>query len=86
LTAKEEKSKLTTHLIDAANGKTRMKVNRMAENVGREKGALHKDKKLIFNRRWRKFIEQQSQLGRFHSSFHMDGISQESISRYFDLL
>jgi len=46
LTAEEEKS-LTTHLIDAANlgyGKTRKKVNRMAENFAREKGTLCKEK------------------------------------------
>jgi len=47
LTAEEEKF-LTTHLIDAAKlgcGKTRKKVNRKAENVAREKGTLHKEKK-----------------------------------------
>jgi len=46
LTAEEEKS-LTTHLIDAAKlgyGKTRKIVNRMAENVAREKGTLRKEK------------------------------------------
>jgi len=46
LVAEEEKS-LTTHLIDPAKlgyGKTRKKVNRMAENVAREKGTLHKEK------------------------------------------
>jgi len=42
LTAEEETS-LTTHLIDAAKlgyGKTSKKVNRMAENVVREKATL----------------------------------------------
>jgi len=46
LTAEEEKS-LTTHLIDAAKlgcGKARKKVNRMAENLAREKGTLCKEK------------------------------------------
>jgi len=46
LTAEEEKS-LTTHLIDVAKlgyGKTRKKVNRMAENVAREKETPCKEK------------------------------------------
>jgi len=57
LTAEEEKS-LTTHLIDAAKlgfGKTMKKVNRMAENVAREKGILHKEK--ISNGWWRRFTK-----------------------------
>jgi len=48
LTAEGEKS-LTTPLIDAARleyGKTRKKVNRMAENVAREKGTLCKEKNI----------------------------------------
>jgi len=57
LTAEEEKS-LTTHLIDAAKlgyGKTRKKVNRIAENDAREKGTLRKEK--ISNGWWRRLIE-----------------------------
>jgi len=80
LTAKEEKS-LTAHLIDAAKfecGKTRKKVNRMAENFAREKGTLRN--KNIFNGWW---IERQSQLSLRQTD---DAISQESISWYFDLL
>jgi len=82
LTAEEEKS-LTTHFIDAAKlgfGKTRKKVNRMA---AREKGTLHKG--------WsRRFIEGHSQLSLCQADFtahvRMGTISQESITRYFDLL
>jgi len=48
LTAEEEKS-LTTYLIDAVKlgyGKTKKKVNRMAETVAREKGTLRKEKNM----------------------------------------
>jgi len=90
LTAEEEKS-LTTHLIDAAKlgyRKTRKKVNRVAENVARKKGTLHKEK--ISNGWWRRFIERQSQLSLCQTDsiahVRMDAISQESISWYFDLL
>jgi len=78
-------------LIDAAKlgyGKTRKKVTEWAENVARERGTLRKEK--ISNGWWRRFIEQQSQLSLRQTDstahVHMDAISQESNSRYFDLL
>jgi len=63
-------------------------VNRMTENFAK-KGGLFVNKK-ISNGWWRRFIERQSQLSlhKADSTAHvrMDAISQESISRYFDLL
>ena len=59
----------------------------MAENVAREKETLCKEK--ISNGWWRRFIEQQSKLSLHRDSeayVRMDAISQESISRYFNLL
>jgi len=80
----EEEKSLTTYLIDAAKlgyGKTRKK--RCLRKV-----SLHKEK--ISNGWWRRFIEQHSQLSLCQADstahVHMDAISQESISRYFDLL
>jgi len=72
LTAEEEKS-LTTHLIDAANlgyGKTREKVNRMAENVAREKGIFHNEKNIqwMVEKIYRATVTLFPTSGRFHSS------------------
>ena len=60
----------------------------MVENVARDKEFIVKRKKS--NGWWRRCIERQPQLSlrRTDSTAHvrMDAISQESISRYFDLL
>jgi len=85
---KQEKS-LTTYLIDAAKlwyGKTRKKVNRMAEMLLEKRGLFVKK-----NIQWmveKIYWATVTSLCQADSTAHarMDAVSQESISRYFDLL
>jgi len=72
-------------LINAAKlgyGKLRKKVNRMAENVAREKGTLQKEK--ISNEWWRTSIERQLQLSLSQADSTTHGCHQPGI--YFTIL